>query len=124
MVDRLADLLVAISSHSAHGGAPSMTKTIRKFISPTKNVEFCGFWGGYLRFVKVCLTIIVSERAYLGNTKSEALFLLRDTIFMLHVVFSPMTQSFSHADYYYARINTGSDGHVIALAAFFIGNSL
>ena len=92
--------------HSPHCG-----KTAKK------TAGFCGFAGGCLRFVKVFMGIIGSERAFLDQLKSSALFCCAKC---LYECFSPVARALSKYDFS-AQSSRREQGHVLA---FFLGNSL
>ena len=80
-----------------------------------KTAEFCVFAGGHLRFVKVFMGIIVSERAFLDILKSSALFCCAKC---LYECFSPIARALSKYDFS-AQSFRREQGHVLA---FFLGN--
>lgn len=83
-----------------------------------KFAENYGVYSPSLRFIKGFDSIMGCVRAYSDRFLSEALFLLR--YFLLHVVFSPMTQTLSYAanSVNVMRNNSSSGGSIIAFAAF------
>ncbi len=82
MVDRFFGLLLAMFTHSAHGGTPLMKIQSLKHAKPIKIAEICGFYGACLRFINRYSTIMGSRRALTDRLISGALFYCRNCLFI------------------------------------------
>ena len=107
-------------TYAAHGGAPPMSKADCKFSCLVKNAELCGFSGRYLRFVKTLCTTIKGKGARVNTITNGAPFLLRD-VCCARVSTHKREGLQGNGSLVTAHDDYGSDGHICAFAALFMG---